>query len=375
MSDLRIAYLFPSLKTGNYWHPVFREFTRTFKQTIVYTGFWTGFSPGLENTFAVQVVEDTSSSDDYGRGIALVSPVIISYLHKLKPQVIFVSGYSLWTLFVLLLKPLYKWRIVILYEGSSPNVDYRNSFMRIQLRRWMVSLASACVTNTRAGKSYLVDTLKAKKDRVFLQPYEVPDADTLLRLVSSSESVLNQAKRPIFLFVGQLIQRKGLHLLLQACTILQAWGYQNYTLQIIGQGEMREELETFSQQHNLPVEWIGWVDYGKLGAYFCNADVFVLPTLEDTWGMVVLESMVFGKPVLCSQWAGASDMVVNGESGYLFDPHQPESIAAIMRELIDHPETVSAMGRKSKELIAEHSPATAAKFLANVVNTVMGEAS
>jgi len=374
MSNFRITYLFPSLWTGNYWHPVFSEFTKIFKETIVYTGLWAGFSPGFEDTFVVQVVGETKLNDGYSHGITLVSPSIIRYLHHFRPQVIFASGYSLWTLLVVFLKPLYRWRIAILYDGSSPNVDYRNSPIRIWLRRWMVSRSDACVTNTHAGKAYLINILKARESCVFQQPYQVPYPQALLQPAANSEVIPCQSQRPIFLFVGQIIQRKGLHLLLEACVILQSWGYKHFTLQVIGQGALREDLEAFSQQHDLPVEWIGWVDYGKIGAYFRNADVFVLPTLEDTWGMVVLESMVFGKPVLCSKWAGASEMIRHGENGYLFDPHQPEAIAAVMRELIDHPEKLLDMGQKSKELIACHTPVTASQFLAKVTDTVMGKA-
>jgi glycosyltransferase involved in cell wall biosynthesis len=286
-----------------------------------------------------------------------------------------VVGFSLWALLAVLLKPLYQWRVVIAYEGSSPNVDYRDSVARTYLRRWIVRRANAYITNTQRGKSYLTNILNASEKCVFQQPYEVPDATALLNLLPNSELSQSHLQRPVFLFTGQLVQRKGLHLLLQACVLLQSWGYRNYTLQVIGQGELREDLETFSRQHNLPVEWIGWVDYGKLGAYFCNADAFVLPTLEDTWGMVVLESMVFGKPILCSKWAGASEMIVHGENGYLFDPYQPEAIALVMRELIDHPEKLQDMGQKSKELIAGHTPVTAAQFLAKVTDTVMGQAS
>ena len=115
------------------------------------------------------------------------------------------------------------------------------------------------------------------------------------------------------------------------------------------------------------MEWIGWVDYGKSGMYFLNADVFVLPTLEDTWGMVVLESMAFGKPVLCSKWAGASEMVVHGENGYLFDPNQPEEIAKLMCHFIDHPDLIATMGEKSKQAIAPYTPEAAAEFLKEVV--------
>jgi glycosyltransferase involved in cell wall biosynthesis len=75
-------------------------------------------------------------------------------------------------------------------------------------------------------------------------------------------------------------------------------GYEGYSLVVIGTGKQREELEAFITERHLEAQ-VGWVEYGRLGAYFQQADVFVFPTFEDVWGMVVLEAMVFGKPVFC----------------------------------------------------------------------------
>lgn len=119
------------------------------------------------------------------------------------------------------------------------------------------------------------------------------------------------------------------------------------------------------------VNWIGWVDYGLIGSYFQNADVFVLPTLEDTWGMVILESMVFGKPVLCSRLAGAAEMIVDGVNGYLFNPKEPEEIAKLMRGFIDNPGLIPSMGKESQRLISQYTPESATQFLVNLTTNIL----
>ncbi|MEQ8959926.1 MAG: glycosyl transferase, partial [Coleofasciculus sp. C2-GNP5-27] len=123
-SNNRIAWLLPSMERQNYWQPLFKEFTKTFPQTTVYTGFWEGFVPGLEGAFNVEVVgktefKPTTQGVGYSPGVIYVSPNIIGYLLKFRPQVIFVSGFSLWTLLTLLFKPLGQWKVVIVYDGSS----------------------------------------------------------------------------------------------------------------------------------------------------------------------------------------------------------------------------------------------------------------
>ena len=57
---------------------------------------------------------------------------------------------------------------------------------------------------------------------------------------------------------------------------------------------------------------LGWVNYAQMGKYLERSDVFLFPTLEDGCSMVPVEAMVFGKPILCSKWAGTSEMVIDG---------------------------------------------------------------
>ena len=372
--NLRIAWLLPS--AFYYWQPAISKLAQLFPQTTVFTGLWQGFAPGFENSFAVEVLERkviqlTRTSTGYGNNFTYLSLNIINRLIRFKPDLIFTSSFGVWTMLALLLKPLVRWRVVIAYEGSSPSVDYRGSAPRLALRRAMVKAADALITNSKAGKAYLIDILKAKESNVFHQPYEVPATTALVGCTKEDKhSNLHQLQRPVFLFVGGIIPRKGLHLLLEACVVLQKQGYRNYTLLVVGDGAQRQELEAFSQTHELAdcVKWAGRVNYGNLGAYFNSADVFVLPTLEDTWGVVVLEAMALGKPVLCSKWAGAAEMVIEGENGYLFEPQQPEELAKVMRRFIEQPNLSKSMGDKSQQLMAQHTPEVAAQFLAKVTS-------
>ncbi len=377
---LRIAWLFPSLAFANYWHPILSEFTRSYPRTRVYTGHWPGFSPGFEDAFTVKIVgamkfvDTVKSETGYNEGFIQVSPAIITELLQFKPNVIFTTGFCLWTLISILLKPIGGWRVVIAYEGSAPGVDYRNSQIRLFLRRFMTRFTDAFITNSLAGKDYLTQYLQVSESAVFAQPYEVSDPTALLKRTESVNLNISQLHRPIFLFTGQLIPRKGLQQLLEACNLLQRQGYCNYTVLIAGDGLQLEELQEFSRAHGLEdsVKWLGWIGYEKLGAYFRQVDVFILPTLEDTWGMVILEAMAFGKPILCSKWAGASELVIEGENGYLFDPYQPEEIAFAMRRMIDQPSLIEKLGQCSQDSISHHTPVAAAQFLSQVTHTVVG---
>ncbi|MBW1975520.1 MAG: glycosyltransferase family 4 protein [Deltaproteobacteria bacterium] len=375
----RIAWLFPSMARGFYWQPVLCEFTKMFPETVVFTGCWPGFASGYDYSFTVKVIRKTrvfktsSSSTGYDRVFMLPSLEVVPHLIRIKPQVIFTSGFTLWTILVLLLKPWLRWRIVIVYDGSSPDIDTTDSTLKLFVRRVIVRNVDAIITNSNGGKDYLFKILGANDSRIFARPYQVPDIATLLAHREACKSHFQEMQRPIFLFAGQIIQRKGLNLSLEACSILQRWGYKNYTLLVVGDGPQRPELENLVKRSVLEgrVKWTGWVNYSQLGSYFRHADVLIFPTLADVWGMVVLEAMVFGMPILCSKWAGANEMVINGENGYIFDPYQPEQLAELMRRFIDNGTLVQWMGARSKQIIAPHTPKAAAKHITQVVRLVM----
>jgi glycosyltransferase involved in cell wall biosynthesis len=236
----------------------------------------------------------------------------------------------------------------------------------------MARFTDALITNNQAGKAYLIEAVRAQEDIVFAQPYLVPEVKALAQNSEDTSLRALSLQHPIFIFIGKIIPRKGLRQLLETCSILKRQGYQNYTLLIVGDGWQRQELEKFSKTRKLEaqVQWVGAIEYGCLGAYLSHADVFVFPTLEDVWGMVLPEAMAFGKPVLCSKWAGAAELVVEGANGYCFDPHEPERLAELMCRFINNPALAVSMGRQSQQLMSRYTPATAANFLAQVISFV-----
>jgi glycosyltransferase involved in cell wall biosynthesis len=377
MDARRIAWLLPAMGTGGIsFQHILCEFAKEFPQTIAFTGQWPGYAPGFENSFQVKEVGATKyiqlaqTPKGYTVGFSYVSPSIIGHLLAFKPHVVFANTFSVWTLIAVLLQWLGGWKVIIIYEGSSPGVDYRNSLLRLRSRRLMARLADAFVVNGKGAKSYLVEVLGAQEERVFDRPFLVPSLKALLQETENElPNIESSLKQPIFLYVGQLIPRKGMKPLLEACTLLKEEGSHDFTLLVVGDGEQRQELEAFASERGLDeqVRWVGKVPYGCLGSYFQKADVFVFPTHEDIWGMVLTEAMAFGKPVLCSKGAGAVEMVVDGENGFVFNPEAPQQLAQYMGQFIKNPALIEAMGQKSKQIMDGNTPADATRSFTKAV--------
>jgi glycosyltransferase involved in cell wall biosynthesis len=362
----RVAWLLPAMGNGGLsFQNLLCEFTKLFPETITFTGQWPGFVRGLENTFAVQeigathYVEFGKTINGYTIGFSYASPQIIRHLFRFKPHVIFANSFTAWTLIALLLKPIGGWKVIITYEGGSAVYEDSSSTIRYQARRLMARLADAFVVNGQAGKSYLLDVLQVSSEQVFSKPFLVPSLKALQQYSDAdAPRIDNDLQRPILLFVGQLVPRKGLRTLLEACYKLKQQGYTNYTLMVVGDGEQRPELEDFVQQVGLEqqVVWIGKVPYHRLGAYFKSADVFIFPTYDDIWGMVLTEAMAFGKPVICSQSAGAVEMVVEGRNGYTYQSGQVDKLVEAISRFFDNPSLIMQMGDSSLQIMSKYTP-------------------
>ena len=372
-NDMRIAWLLPV--AWFYWQPFLSEFSKEFPNTVIFTALWPGFAKGFENTLDVRpigkwkVFRKESEGKGYGSGLTYISPTVVFALFKFWPKLIYTNAFGIWTLLALLTKPVGQWKVVIAYEGSAPGVDFLNSPRRLMIRKLMASLADGFITNSQIGRHYLTTHLGAKENRVFAHPYEVPATKSLFaESYDTPLSVTETLTRPLFLFVGRVMARKGLKTLLNACVQLKQREHEQYTLLVVGDGEELDSLQTYCQTHQIDncVEWTGRVDYAKIGSYFQAADVFVLPTIEDTWGVVVLEAMLFGKAVLCSSGAGSSELISQGENGFVFDPNSVNDLADAMQFMIEHPKKMKLAGENSRQTMANYTPKSASQFLVEV---------
>jgi glycosyltransferase involved in cell wall biosynthesis len=376
----RIAWLLPAMGTGGIsFQHILSEFSQIYPQTITFTGQWPGYATGFENTFIVReigathYIEFAKAANGYSIGFSAASPQIVRQLWQFQPQVIFANAFTAWTAIALLLKPLCGWKVIITYEGGSPIYESPSSTIRYQARRFMARLADAFVVNSQAGKSYLLDTLHVIPERVFVKPFLIPSLKALLNYSEAEAPQLDRSlNRPIFLFVGQIIPRKGLKNLLAACSILKQQGYQDYTLAIVGDGEQRSELEAFVKESDLEqqVIWMGNIPYRLLGAYFQFADVFIFPTYDDIWGMVLTEAMAFGKPVICSTGAGAVEMVDEGVNGFVYETDRVDRLAQHMIRFLNTPELIQTMGDRSTHIMLENTPKSATACFVEAIEFV-----
>jgi glycosyltransferase involved in cell wall biosynthesis len=353
---------------------VFREFAVLCPHTVVLTSVWPGFIKGYEGTFSVRCLPGfkfiTLSKKLGGtdRGFLWLPLSMLRALWIFRPDVVFVSGFSLWTLYALLFRAFGRCRVIVVWDGFSPNVAYLDSPVRTGIRRVMARYVDGGVSNMRAGVEYLRDVLGMSASVLVQHPYQVPDTAALC--AGEQECRVGKVVSPIFLVVGRLIPSKGLSAVIEAAALLVQRGLESFSIVIVGSGAQAEELRGRIASHGLEKNFheVGQVAYEDMGAYFRAADVFVFPTLEDVWGVVLLEAMAFGKAVLCSKFAGASEIVQPGVNGFIFDPGNPLELADYMTLFIRDPSLIVGLGARARETIVPYTPARAASVLASMVD-------
>ncbi|MBA7530296.1 N-acetyl-alpha-D-glucosaminyl L-malate synthase [subsurface metagenome] len=128
------------------------------------------------------------------------------------------------------------------------------------------------------------------------------------------------------IFVGNLVERKGVKNLVLAIQELRKRGYKELRTTIVGAGPEKENL--MKMAYGTGIAFIGGVPPEKVGEYIKKHSIFVLPSVKgEGLPNVILEAMSFGLPVIATRIAGTPDVVKHGETGFLVEPDNPIELA------------------------------------------------
>lgn len=176
---------------------------------------------------------------------------------------------------------------------------------------------------------------------------------------------------PVLLYCGHLIERKGIDVLIEAMRLLNSTG-RAPSLLTLGRGPQAELVERTMAGMGIAYANSPFVPPGELWKYYGLADMAVLPSHRDHWGMVVNEFMAAGLPVICSDGAGAArDMIVDGESGFVFARGDAGALAEAIGALVDAPILRGSMKDVADGILENFTIQSAAdQFIAAIKGTL-----
>ncbi len=207
--------------------------------------------------------------------------------------------------------------------------------------------------------------LGAAPERIIRMPY-VLDMKDLLTIPLSRDACASRR----LLYVGQLMERKGVHLLLEALARRRRLHpNEQCELWIAGDGPMRKQLEFSAETNSLNVRFVGSVPYSELRSVYASAGILVLPTLCDTWGLVVNEALAAGLPVLGSDLSQAVvELIVEEHNGWKFRPDRAEEFDAVLeRALGTSADVLDKMREAARSSVSALTPEYAADRIVTAV--------
>ncbi len=285
------------------------------------------------NTFKIISMKGIHISND-----SAFNPSVLRWLSKRKFDIIVVGGYSSLTeILAILYMRLRRISFVLSVDGGFAEKD--EHILKRKLKQLLVSSACHWLASGRGAGDFL-EFYGADCKKTFIYPFaSVEDKDILKEPLSVPEKenykrLLGLDGRLLVLSIGRFIPCKGFEIL------LDAWGrltHENCTLAIIGGGPLKTQyLNSIKNSQIKNTIILDFMKKEELLTWYRSADVFVLPTHKDIWGLVVNEAMAQGLPVISTNSClAALELVRNGENGYIVDTGDVKALTICMEQLIN----------------------------------------
>ena len=201
--------------------------------------------------------------------------------------------------------------------------------LKEKIKRYFISGARGYFSTGKLCDEYYLN-YGASSKRIIRYPFtSLHEKDILKKLISDDEkedirNELNIYENRVILAVGQFIPRKGFDVLLAAMEYIPS----NVGVYFVGGDPTEEYLNMKKRLDLVNVHFIGFKSKMELAKYYKAADVFVLPTREDIWGLVIQEAMGYGLQIISTvNCAAAHEMVENGKNGYIVSVENPKILA------------------------------------------------
>lgn len=249
---------------------------------------------------------------------------------------------------------------VFLGEPPRPNGGLKGTVQILLLRSILNKVSAVLATGQEAARRY--KSLIKSNIPVGSMPYYI-DLSNI-----DMQACLHKKQGEVIRFVvaAQLIHRKGIDVLINACKILPEEGW---ILDIYGTGPMEQQLKKQAEQISHAIRFCGDVPYESRYEIYKSTDVLVFPTRWDGWGMVVPEALAHGVPVISTDQAmSAHDFIIDGKNGYIGPANNPDFLADRMTRLIKSHETVSMLSLNCQSSLKDYSPEIGAKRLLSFIN-------
>ena len=321
------------------------------------------FDPGFRKTikwdiplldgYQFKFVKNISKQPGSHHFKGIDNPTLINEIEDWAPDSILIFGWN----FKSHLKALryFHNKIPVIFRGDSTLLDRERGIKKLVKRRilnWVFSYVDTALYVGKENKKYF-EYAGMKESQLVFAPHAV-DNNRFRFDAKAGQKIRFSLNIPgnaiVFLFAGKLEPKKNPQILLKAFNGLQN---ENAHLIIAGNGILEDTLrKTYSSNHR--IHFIPFQNQTRMPGLYSACDIFVLPSQGpgETWGLSVNEAMACSRAVLVSNKCGCcSDLVINGENGFIFQSRNEIDLAKKMKYLMDNKNKMESMKVQSMSMI------------------------
>lgn len=279
---------------------------------------------------------------------------IIKYINLLKSADIVVVGMYSTPTQMLLINLLRILNIPYVLNSDGGFIKTDNKLTRF-VKKYFITGAKAYLSSGDKTTEYL--KYYGAHNLIYKYPFtSAMKADVTIKTDSETKKIVRRklgiSNDIVFLFSGQFIHRKGIDILLKACKSLP----NNCSVYIVGGKPSLEYLEIIKSLELNNIYFIDFKTPKELSQYYLASDIYVLPTREDIWGLVINEAMAYGLPVLTTyQCLAGMELIKNGENGFLFDCTETDKLHEYMIRLSQDAHMRQRMSIANKKKIQSYT--------------------
>jgi glycosyltransferase involved in cell wall biosynthesis len=226
------------------------------------------------------------------------------------------------------------------YEEYSHYIPFSQAFVKEIIVDWLLRYVERCqhvITPSESIRQMLIkssgitDHITTIPTGIDLNPYQEVSG-------ASIRNKLNWGKERILITIGRLAAEKNLKTLLSACALAME-ADPNTRLIVIGDGPQKDDLKKFTKELGISelVHFTGLVPFEQIPRYLKAADAFCFASVSETQGLVTMEAMAAGLPVVAVRGTGTTEIVQDGETGFLTE-NNPESLAQAIKQVFENPD-------------------------------------
>ncbi|NNE00862.1 MAG: glycosyltransferase family 4 protein [Pirellulaceae bacterium] len=295
----------------------------------------------------------------------------IKQLRRLNPDVVFSYELGMRTMFCALFGMLRRQVPIVAVGNMADHIERERGPLRRLMRRFLRTRVDFATYNGPSCKRYL-QNLGFSDDRLFHFPYCI-DMDKAY----AGEKSFNADGYRRLVYLGAISSRKGILPFTKAIAdYLQSNDTVRVTLAIAGDGPLADAVAQLANDR-LEIDLLGNCDASQLAAAYQSADICAFPTLGDEWGLVPVEALASGLPVLGSCLAQSVEtIIVDEKNGWSFDPTDSDSLrSAIDRALRTSQADLEKMSVAARRSAVDSTPEASAERFHDILRALTGDVS